>query len=80
MKRKRLISFGGIFKEIRKELQLEDVEDGNLIHVSSEDEELTTGQMIVARWNWERQNYFIDWMNCGIIYLKRVVHGEHQSP
>ena len=60
LKRKRLISFGGIFKEIRKELQLDDVEDGNLIHVSSEDEELTTGQMIVARWNWERKNYFID--------------------
>ncbi len=60
LKRKRLISFGGIFKEIRKELQLDDAEDGNLIHVSSEDEELTTGQMIVARWNWERKNYFID--------------------
>ena len=60
LKRKRLISFGGIFKEIRKELQFDDAEDGNLIHVSSEDEELTTGQMIVARWNWERKNYFID--------------------
>lgn len=60
LKRKRLISFGGVFKEIRKELQLDDVEDGNLIHVSSEDEELTTGQVIVARWNWERKNYFID--------------------
>lgn len=61
LKRKRLISFGGIFKEIRKELQLEDVETGDLIKTSSEeDEELTTGQVIVARWNWERQNYFID--------------------
>lgn len=61
LKRKRLISFGGIFKEIRKELQLEDVETGDLIKTSSEeDEELTTGQMIVARWNWERKNYFID--------------------
>ena len=61
LKRKRLISFGGIFKEIRKELQLDDVETGDLIKTSSEeDEELTTGQVIVARWNWERQNYFID--------------------
>lgn len=60
LKRKRLISFGGIFKEIRKELQMEDVESGDLIKTGSEDEELTTGQVIVARWNWERQNYFID--------------------
>lgn len=61
LKRKRLISFGGVFKEIRKELQLDDVETGDLIKTSSEeDEELTTGQVIVARWNWERKNYFID--------------------
>jgi plasmid rolling circle replication initiator protein Rep len=61
LKRKRLISFGGIFKEIRKELQLDDVETGDLIKTSSEeDEELTIGQVIVARWNWERKNYFID--------------------
>ena len=61
LKRKRLISFGGIFKEIRKELQLEDVESGDLINTDSkEDEELNTGQIIVARWNWQRQNYFID--------------------
>lgn len=61
LKRKRLISFGGIFKKIRKELQLDDVETGDLIKTSSEeDEELTTGQVIVARWNWERKNYFID--------------------
>lgn len=61
LKRKRLISFGGIFKEIRKELQLEDVESGDLIKTDSEeDKELSTGQIIVARWNWQRQNYFID--------------------
>lgn len=60
LKRKRLISFGGIFKEIRKELQLDDVETGELIKTGSEDEELTIGQVIVARWNWERKNYFID--------------------
>ena len=61
LKGKRLISFGGIFKEIRKELQLEDVESGDLIKTDSEeDKELNTGQIIVARWNWQRQNYFID--------------------
>ena len=61
LKRKRLISFGGIFKEIRKELQLEDIENGNLIDTdSNEEEKLNTGQIIVARWNWQRQNYFVD--------------------
>ena len=61
LKRKRLISFGGIFKEIRKELQLEDIENGNLIDTdSNEEEKLNTGQIIIARWNWQRQNYFVD--------------------
>lgn len=61
LKSKRLISFGGIFKEIRKELQLEDVESGDLIKTDSEeDKELTTGQVIIARWNWQRQNYYLD--------------------
>ena len=61
LKNKRLISFGGIFKEIRKELQLEDVESGDLIKTDSEeDKEPTTGQVIIARWNWQRQNYYLD--------------------
>ena len=61
LKSKRLISFGGIFKEIRKELQLEDVESGDLIKTDSEeDKEPTTGQVIIARWNWQRQNYYLD--------------------
>ena len=61
LKRKRLISFGGIFKEIRKELQLEDIENGNLIDTdSNEEEKLSTGQIIIARWNWERKNYYLD--------------------
>jgi hypothetical protein len=42
-------------------LQLEDVESGDLINTDSkEDEEFNTGQIIVARWNWQRKNYFID--------------------
>lgn len=57
---KRLISFGGLFKEIRKELQLKDVEDDELISTDSdEDKKATTGELIVAYWNWERKNYFI---------------------
>lgn len=60
MYRKRLIAFGGIFKEIRKELFLDDVEEGNLIKVSDdEDKESSTGKELIAVWNWERKNYFV---------------------
>lgn len=42
-------------------LQLEDVESGDLIKTDSEeDKEPTTGQVIIARWNWQRQNYYLD--------------------
>lgn len=58
--RKRLLSYGGLLKEIHKELNLDDVEDGDLIH--TDDEESKTSEdaySIVAIWNWERRNYFI---------------------
>src|SRR5690625_7911069 len=35
--RKRLISYGGLLKEIHKELNLDDAEDGDLIHVDDEE-------------------------------------------
>ena len=59
LKRKRLLSFGGIFKEIKNELGLDDVEDGDLVNVDDEEEETTLGREIVAQWCWERSNYFI---------------------
>src|SRR5699024_8738841 len=34
--RKRLISYGGLLKEIHKELNLDDAEDGDLIHTDDE--------------------------------------------
>lgn len=59
MYRKRLISFGGLFKEIRKELNLDNVEEGDLINTSDEDTASNTAKEIVAIWNWDRQNYFV---------------------
>lgn len=59
MYRKRLISFGGIFKEIRKELNLDNIEEGDLINTSGEDTTSTTAKEIVAIWNWDRQNYYV---------------------
>ena len=40
MKRKRALSFGGIVKEYRKKLVLDDVEDGDLIYDSLENEDI----------------------------------------
>ena len=58
--RKRLISYGGLLKEIHKKLNLDDVEEGDLIHAYDEQEQADQeGFSIIAMWNWERQNYFI---------------------
>src|SRR5699024_9651823 len=57
--RKRLISYGGLIKEIHKELNLHDAEDGYLIHTDDEEKEDEDGFSIIAKWNWERKNYFI---------------------
>lgn len=59
LKRKRLLSFGGIFKEIKNELGLDDVEDGDLVNVDDDEQETTLGREIVAQWCWERSNYYI---------------------
>lgn len=58
--RKRLLSYGGLLKEIHKQLNLDDVEDGDLIHTDDEEDEASeNAYSIVALWNWERRNYFI---------------------
>ena len=59
LKRKRLLSFGGIFKDIKNELGLDDVEDGDLVNTDEDEEPSTEGEEIIAQWCWERANYFI---------------------
>ncbi|MDK8234759.1 protein rep, partial [Aerococcus christensenii] len=61
LKQKRLISYGGLFKDIRNELQLKDVEtDDDLIRTDADEEkEATTGEQIIAYWNWQRKNYYV---------------------
>lgn len=60
--RKRMLSYGGLLKKKHKELNLDDVEDGNLIH-TNEDERITEEEekaySIIAIWNFEKQNYFL---------------------
>ena len=57
--RKRQIGFGKLFKTIKKELDLDDVEDGNLVQPGEDSQEVSRGQEIVAVWNWQRKNYFL---------------------
>ena len=57
--RKRLISYGGLLKEIHKKLNLDDIENGDLIHTDDDEKADEDGYSIIAMWNWERKNYFI---------------------
>lgn len=57
--RKRLISYGGLLKEIHKKLNIDDAEDGDLIHTDDDEKADEDGYSIIAMWNWERRNYFI---------------------
>ena len=47
------------FKEIKAELALDDVEEGDLVQTGSEENSESTGREIVAFWNWDRKNYFV---------------------
>ena len=57
--RKRQLGYGGLFKEVKKQLQLDDAENGNLVQTSDEENDLSIGTKIVAYWNASKQNYFI---------------------
>ncbi len=59
--RKRQIAFGKLFKMIKKELDFDDVEDGDLVNVEeNKNDDLNVAQTVIARWNWECKNYFVD--------------------
>lgn len=57
---KRLISYGGLLKEIHKKLNLSDAEDGDLIHIDDESDEVANGAVdIMAYWHVGLNNYVI---------------------
>lgn len=56
MYKKRLISFFGMFKEIRKELHLDDTEDGDL--VNAEDSTDEDKAVTIERYEWGNGNYY----------------------
>lgn len=57
--RKRQLGYGGLFKEIRKRLQLSNVENGDLVYTSDDNDEMSKGTKIVAIWNATKRNYFV---------------------
>lgn len=60
--RKRMLSYGGLLKKKHKALNLDDAEEGNLIH-TNDDEKVTDEEAqaysITAIWNFEKQNYYL---------------------
>lgn len=59
--RRRLIAFGGVFKEIHQKLNLDDVEDGDLVNTDNEDlrDDVRYYKEIVM-WNFGYSNYYIN--------------------
>jgi plasmid rolling circle replication initiator protein Rep len=61
LRQKRLISYGGLLKEIHKELHMDEVDDEetDLIHTTEEDEAEEIAYSITAIWNWQKKNYIL---------------------
>lgn len=56
--RKRMVAYGGLLKEIHKQLNLDDVEEGDLVRVDDESEEDEKAYSVIAQWNWKLKNYY----------------------
>lgn len=58
---RRLVAFGGQFKEVHKKLTLDDCENGNLIHTDNENDIRNDLEYVIVRYNWNVgfQNYII---------------------
>ena len=55
---RRLCSFTGVFDRVRKQLSLDDVENGDLIHVDADDLRSDVAYMIV-RYSWKAGFYVL---------------------
>ncbi|MDD9150919.1 protein rep [Sporolactobacillus sp. CQH2019] len=57
---KRLIGYGGLLKEIHRRLNLDDAENGDLIHVNEDKDEVANGAFeVMAYWNIGLKNYVV---------------------
>ncbi|MBG9909882.1 protein rep [Bacillus xiamenensis] len=58
---RRLIGYGGILKDIHKELNLTDAEDGDLIRIEEDDDEVANETFeVMAHWHVGVKNYIIN--------------------
>jgi len=58
---RRLIGYGGILKEIHKELNLTDAEDGDLVRIEEDDDEVANETFeVMAHWHVGIKNYIIN--------------------
>jgi plasmid rolling circle replication initiator protein Rep len=58
--KKRMIGWGGLLKEVHQQLNLDD-ENGDLVHITEEEAKTEESALVlIARWNWMKQNYFIE--------------------
>lgn len=56
---KRLIGYGGLLKQIHKELNLGDAEDGDLVYISENDEVANGAFDVIGKWLIGLKNYVI---------------------
>lgn len=57
---KRLIAYGVLLKEIHKELNLGDAEDGDLVHVDDDSDEVASGAIeVMVYWHVGLKNYVL---------------------
>lgn len=54
---RRLCAFGGVFEDIRKQLQLDDAEDGDLIHVGDDETLRADVAYMVRKYQWSAGAY-----------------------
>lgn len=58
---RRLFAFGGLFADVRDQLNLDDAENGDLIHVNGNDTMDASALVLVRRWSWSmrKSNYYM---------------------
>ncbi len=66
--RKRLTSFGFIFKDVHKNLNLDDTEDGDLINTDNEEELREDLTEIILRYQWN-----VGFKNYELIQIKNHI-------
>lgn len=57
---KRLIGYGGLLKEIHKELNLDESDDGDLVKITENDEVANGAFDVIAKWHIGIKNYFVE--------------------